>query len=82
MTGIHLLVVSGSPGIGKSYFLYFVMHNLAMMDPKPTVVLQIRQNPVYCFNNDTVTEGALPDFALCLREPDTWYLVGDVRVKS
>lgn len=55
MTGIHLLVVSGSPGIGKSYFLYFVMHNLAMMDPKPTVVLQIRQNPVYCFNNDTVT---------------------------
>jgi hypothetical protein len=75
-------LVTGSPGIGKSYFLYFVMHELAKMDPKPVVVLQIRQNPIYCFKNDDVLIGtSTSDFHEILDKTETWYLVGNIEVK-
>jgi hypothetical protein len=54
------------------------MHKLAEMDPKPVVVLQIRQNPIYCFINDVVLKGtSIFCFDEHLVNPKTWYLVGD-----
>ena len=78
----HPVSDTGSPGIGKSCFLCFIMHRLAMMDPKPVMVLEIRKHPVYCFTNNTVLSGNSPyDFTEYLVKPQTWYLVGNVHIK-
>lgn len=69
---------TGSPGIGKTYFLYFVMQKLAKMEPKPVVVLEVRKTLIYCFKNDAVLSGThATDFSDDLINPETWYLVGD-----
>jgi hypothetical protein len=76
---------AGSPGIGKSFFLFFIMHEVAKMDPKPVVVLQIHKNSIYCFkDNNVLTVGAedIHDLDKYLNDPKTWYLVGDAEVKS
>ena len=66
----------GSPGIGKSYFLFYLMRCLAQMKPLPVVVLDIRSNQTLCFTCDKVMSGARAEFASYLMDPDTWYLVG------
>ena len=69
--------VTGSPGIGKSYFLFYLMSRLALMEPVPVVVLDIRNNRTLCFTCDKVMSGSRTDFASYLDNPETWYLVGD-----
>ena len=70
-------LVTGSPGIGKSYFLFYLMRCLAQMKPLPVVVLDIRNNQTLCFTCDKVMSGTRADFASYLTDPNTWYLVGD-----
>ena len=70
-------LVTGSPGIGKSYFLFYLMRCLAQIKPLPVVVLDIRNNQTLCFTGDKVMSGTRADFASYLVDPNTWYLVGD-----
>ena len=53
------------------------MHHLAQIKPLPVVVLDIRDNRTLCFTEGHAMEGQRADFASYLREPETWYLVGD-----
>lgn len=63
----------GSPGIGKSYFLFYLMFTLATTVPQPVVVLHIRGlQRVLCFTGSTVLTGTLRDFYHQLDDPKTW----------
>ena len=77
----EIFLFAGSPGIGKSYFLFFLMHHLSLKTPPPVVVLDIRNKQTLCFIHGKVMEGTREDFASRLREPTTWYLVGDAKIK-
>uniref|UniRef100_A0A7S0WNW8 Crinkler (CRN) family protein n=1 Tax=Chlamydomonas leiostraca TaxID=1034604 RepID=A0A7S0WNW8_9CHLO len=76
---ITKVAITGSPGIGKSYFLFYLMFTLATTLAQPVVVLHIRGlQRVLCFTGSTVLTGTLRDFYHQLDDPKTWYLVDEV----
>eukprot|EP00195_Chlamydomonas_chlamydogama_P008570 CAMPEP_0202890160 /NCGR_PEP_ID=MMETSP1392-20130828/660_1 /ASSEMBLY_ACC=CAM_ASM_000868 /TAXON_ID=225041 /ORGANISM="Chlamydomonas chlamydogama, Strain SAG 11-48b" /LENGTH=584 /DNA_ID=CAMNT_0049573679 /DNA_START=72 /DNA_END=1826 /DNA_ORIENTATION=+ len=75
--GVTKIVITGSPGIGKSYFLYYLLHHLKSLPDKPVVVLSGpgKTMPSLCFHGDNVYDGEFPAFTEYLKDPNTWYLV-------
>ena len=67
----------GSPGIGKSYFLFYLMWSLVnSSEGTPlTIIVQSRGKRVLCFQRDEVLRGGIDDFESQLMNPDTWLLV-------
>jgi len=73
----HSSLLIGSPGIGKSYFLFYLMWSLvnSSVGTPLTIIVQSRGKPVLCFQGSEVLEGTAEDFRLQLAKPDTWLLV-------
>ena len=74
--GCESLVVRGTPGIGKSWWLFLLLREAARRGI--TVVLQhCRRNKRYLFSGETVlrSNNVLGDFEDELDDPATWYLV-------
>ena len=73
--GCTSLVVPGTPGVGKSWWLFFVLWEAAHRGV--TVVLQHHcQDSRFLFSGGTVLQGSLQDdFRGALSDPATWYLV-------
>jgi hypothetical protein len=76
------LVITGNPGIGKSYFLFFFMHYLRQIEGEPTVVLYRHlEKRWYLFAKEEVLVAKDSDFPAVsmiqnrLDDPNTWYLV-------
>jgi len=75
------LVITGNPGIGKSYFLLFLMHFLRLKEQEPTVVLfRHLEMKWYLFSKGGVlviekATGSPKAFRKYLDDLNTWYLV-------
>ena len=71
------MAISGTPGIGKSVFLFYILWRLANMELAKTVVLRRRgdEGCIYVFRNDGcwITMNR-KDIRLLLKDPTTWYL--------
>jgi hypothetical protein len=68
---------AGSPGIGKSFMLFYLLYRLATRPAStapPAIVLQIHNAPrVYCFQGSSVTEAdTLVTFKKELDDSATW----------
>ena len=74
---LHGMAISGTPGIGKSMFLFYVLWRLANMELKGTVILrrQLDEEEIYVFQNEGcwITMDH-KDIRLLLKDPNTWYL--------
>jgi hypothetical protein len=74
------LVITGNPGIGKSFFLFFFMHFLHQQEANPTIVLfRHLERRWYLFSKGEVLLTVEADgpsvFQKYLDDPNTWYLV-------
>lgn len=74
------LVITGNPGIGKSYFLFFFMYFLCTREQQLTIVLfRHLEKRWYLFSKGTVLVAEKAHgqtaFRKYLDDPDTWYLV-------
>ena len=77
-TGLSKIVVSGNPGIGKSWFGLFVAHSLLTRSKPPTIVWESRRSCLRFFiQGRAVLEGSLDDFKAELSKSDNWYLVDE-----
>ena len=74
----HRMAITGTPGIGKSMFLFYILWRLANMETTKTVILhrQLDRKRIYVFQNDgcwkTENTGDINDF---LDDSTTWYLM-------
>ena len=76
---INRMAIIGTPGIGKSMFLFYVMWRLANMEDKKTVILRrhMDNGKIYVFQSDGCWVTSSPrNIAKFLENPDTWYLAG------
>lgn len=76
-SGTRKLVVSGSPGIGKSWFGFFLLHHIAKTDPDAQVVWQFtrREETRLLFSRNCVARGVVGStyaFQNELEDPRTW----------
>ena len=74
---INRMAITGTPGIGKSVFLFYILWRLANIKSTKTVILhrQMNHRRIYVFQNGgcwIVSSGA--DIQMFLTDPDTWYL--------
>lgn len=74
------LAISGSSGIGKSYFLLYLLHYLCLKEPESTIVLHAESiGKWYLFSNQRIL---VAKNSLVIRKylnmPNTWYLVDRV----
>jgi hypothetical protein len=71
------MAITGSPGIGKSIFLFYVMWRLSKFEKPPTVILR-RQNDgsrIYVFQKDECWTTMKPyDISSLLQDATVWYL--------
>jgi hypothetical protein len=68
------LIILGNPGIGKTYFGYFLLFHLARQGA--TVVYERgRKNMRYLFSPQLIARGGLSDFTETLDDPATFYIV-------
>lgn len=68
------LIILGNPGIGKTYFGYFLLLHLARSGA--TVVYEsFLEGCLYLLSPDGVKEGSRKDFRPYLRSPTTFYVV-------
>ena len=73
----HGMAITGTPGIGKSVFLFYTIWRLANMKVKGAVILhrQLDAGEIYVFQNEgcwmTMNRKHI---RLLLKDPDTWYL--------
>ena len=77
-TGWTRIVVSGNPGIGKSWFGLYVAFRLMSESEPPTIVWEARRRSsrtLIC--RGKVLEGSLSDFRAELADTRTWYLVDE-----
>ena len=72
-SGRRKLVISGNPGIGKSWFGFFVLHYLATMAPDSPVVWEsIRLKQRFLFSNGSASRGDLSSFGKVLNNRNAW----------
>jgi hypothetical protein len=77
-SGTSKLVISGNPGIGKSWFGFFVLHHLATQEPGARIVWESsRQLVRFYFHAGTVVEGNLSSFTDVLRDWAAWFIVDE-----
>jgi hypothetical protein len=74
---IHRMAITGTPGTGKSVFLFYILWRLANMETTKTVILHREKDhtDIHAFRNDGcwVTQ-SLPSLREFLHDPTTWYL--------
>ena len=76
--GTRKVVVTGSPGIGKSWFGFVVLHHIATREPGARVVWQAsRKRRRYLFHGDDVREGGLDSFLDALEDASAWFIVDE-----
>ena len=77
-SGVTRIVVSGNPGIGKSWFGLFVAFKLLSGSQPPTIVWEAhRRASRMLVRGGHVLEGSLTDFKPELADTRTWYLVDE-----
>jgi len=77
-SGLSRVVVSGNPGIGKSWFGLYVAHQLLCRKEPPTIVWESRRKQErYLIRRGVVAEGTLASFVKELKDTRTWYLVDE-----
>lgn len=71
-------LLTGVPGTGKSWFVWYAMHVLLQQPRPPAIVWQTRgmQDACVLFKDGKALEGRLRDFWPELGERETWYVVG------
>ncbi|KXZ53109.1 hypothetical protein GPECTOR_8g99 [Gonium pectorale] len=72
-------VIMGTPGIGKSLLLYYVLSRLLHLpSPPPYIIWEHAMEPgrMYCYKHQTgeVQFGDRSSFWAELRDPNTWYI--------
>ncbi|KAI8587921.1 hypothetical protein BDZ88DRAFT_214955 [Geranomyces variabilis] len=72
-------LVSGTPGIGKSVFLYFLAYQIRQNEPNAVVILQTDPKTCVRVEGRRVEEGSTQSFKKDLRKVNTWYLVDNCR---
>ena len=88
-SGLRRIVVSGNPGIGKSWFGIYVAFKLLSGSEPPTIVWEARLSGTRTLiRNGAVLLGTLDSFVSELADRNSWYLVdesvfpGAVRVEA
>ena len=88
-SGLRRIVVSGNPGIGKSWFGFYVAFKLLSGSEPPTIVWEARLSGTRTLiRNGAVLLGTLDSFVSELADRNSWYLVdesvfpGAVRVEA
>jgi hypothetical protein len=72
-SGMRKLVISGNPGIGKSWFGYFFLHHLAVTQPRSRIVWEsVREGRRYMFHESSVLQGDRTSFRDVLDDRDAW----------
>jgi hypothetical protein len=74
----HRMTISGSPGIGKSVFLFYILWRLANDTTTKTVILHRESDGgrIYVFQNDGCWRAhEIHEVHDLLRDPTTWYLL-------
>ena len=75
---VHRFTISGTPGTGRSLFLFYILWRLANMEPNKTVIIHREKDGgyIYVFQHDrcwgTFNYSDVDEF---LDDPTTWYLV-------
>jgi len=78
LSGTSKVVVSGNPGIGKSWFGIFVAYKLLTRSKPPTIVWEARRSSTRVLVKDgRVLRGSLSSFMDELDDRGTWYLVDE-----
>ena len=76
--GFSKVVVSGNPGIGKSWFGIFVAYKLMTRSKPPTIVWEARRSCTRVLvQGGRVLRGSLSSFVDELEDRSTWYLVDE-----
>ena len=73
----HRMAFTGTPGVGKSMFLFYVMWRLAHEETTKTVILhrQMNRKHIYGFQNDRCwVVPSSTDIGVFLNDPNNWYL--------
>ena len=70
-TGMRRLVVTGNPGIGKSCFGLYMLHELALLG-KTVVWQRSRAAERYLFKDGAVFQGDIKSFTAELRNSSVW----------
>ena len=77
-SGLSRIVVSGNPGIGKSWFGLYVAFKLLSGSTPPTIVWEARLSGTRTLiRNAAVLQGTLDSFGSELADRNTWYLVDE-----
>ena len=77
-SGLSRIVVSGNPGIGKSWFGLYIAFMLLSRSQPPTIVWEARLSGTRTLiRQGQVLEGSLEDFRAELGDKNTWYLVDE-----
>ena len=77
-SGLSRIVISGNPGIGKSWFgLYVAFMLLSGSEPVTIVWESRRRSSRTLIRGGRVLEGSLTDFRAELADTRTWYLVDE-----
>jgi hypothetical protein len=79
---IHRMAITGTPGTGKSMFLFYILWRLANMEAPKTVILrrQMNHESIYVFQNDGCwIASSNADIRMFLNDPTTWYLTDDLQ---
>jgi hypothetical protein len=77
----HRMAITGTPGTGKSMFLFYILWRLANMKTTKTVILrrQMNHERIYVFQNDGCWIASYgTDIQMFLNDPTTWYLTDDL----
>jgi hypothetical protein len=71
--GNDKVVLSGNPGIGKSWFGFFLLHHIATTQPGVRVVWEssLKQTRLL-FTVGTVWEGGMSSFRSVMHDPAAW----------
>ena len=74
---IRRMAITGTPGTGKSMFLFYILWRLANREDTKTVILrrQMNHEHIYGFQNDGCwIVPSSTDIRVVLDDPETWYL--------
>jgi hypothetical protein len=78
----HRMAITGTPGTGKSMFLFYILWRLANRETTKMVILRRQMNHecIYVFRNDGCWITCNPDYiGEVLRDPTAWYLTDDLQ---
>jgi hypothetical protein len=79
---LHRMAITGTPGTGKSMFLFYILWRLANRKTTETVILrrQVNHESIYVFQNNGCWIASYDtDIRMFLNDPTTWYLTDALR---